>query len=109
MNPTPEQIEILTKTIAVLQEAIDGKELIHPDGDALSRPTLIRYLENISRVTVAKRKIKRKAWINVYSDSQGFADVFHARKELADLHCNPSRIACVPIEYEFDAPEGVTE
>jgi hypothetical protein len=148
MKPTPEQIETLTKTIAVLQAMLNGAELRYPDGTNadMMASWCTKTLSHLSAApredepvawmrsprglwvgqafsatpepnwtplytrpqpAPSPRKIKRKGWQNIYADP-GFSSVYSTRKE-ADRYGSNCRIACVPIEYEFDAPEGVSE
>ncbi len=51
-------------------------------------------------------KIKRKGWVNVYKEPDEMHSIGHLydAKIHADWFCNRNRdrLACVPIEYEFD-------
>jgi hypothetical protein len=70
MNPTPEQIETLTKTIAVLQAAIDGKELIHPVvGAKQSVSWLAEYVSPVAHLTIAPREDEPYAWVRRFDQS----------------------------------------
>lgn len=56
-------------------------------------------------VGMAPRIETREGWINVYP-AHGPAAALHPTKESADRLARPTRIACVRIEYTFEARHG---
>ena len=51
-----------------------------------------------------KPRVKRTVWLNVYADKSG--DYSQARS-IADCMAGPNRIACVKVEIDCEAGEGL--
>ena len=62
------------------------------------------FYEDTYDLSEVKPRIKRTVWLNVYADKSG--DYSQARS-IADCMAGPNRIACVDVEIDCEAGEGL--